>query len=75
MHRRDIEQTPQDEVQLIIIFYNIKNTLMHTILYAAKNINKNADIMQVQCRNHSCKGNIFNKLPNTKHTLGEISVK
>ena len=33
----------------------------HYIIH--KYINKNADIMQVQCRNHSCTGNIYNKIP------------
>ena len=48
---------------------------MHTPLYDTKNIKKNADIMQVHFRNHSCTRNIYNKLPNTKQNWGAHCVK
>ena len=40
-----------------------------------KRINTNADIMQVKWHNHSYKINIYNKLPNAKHTQGADFVK
>ena len=40
-----------------------------------KHINTNADKMQVQWQNNSYKGNIYNKVYNTKHTRGAHSIK
>ena len=40
-----------------------------------KFINTNTDIIKVRCNNPSCTGNIYNKLPNTKHTQGAHCVK
>ena len=40
-----------------------------------KHINTNANIIKVQCKNNSCTGNIYNKLPKTKQTWRAHCVK
>ena len=48
---------------------------MQTPLYDAKKINTNVDIIQLQWQNHSCTGNIYNKLPKKNQTQGVRCVK
>ena len=40
-----------------------------------KYINKNADIIKVQCQNKYFTVNIYNKIPNTRQTRGKHFVK